>query len=33
VLAPGIYIAMNGQIAPADTLKKNRAMSRFEPKG
>ena len=33
VLAPGIYIAMNGQIAPADTVRKNRSQSRFEPKG
>jgi len=30
VLAPGVYIAMNGQIAPADSVRKNRAMSRFE---
>ena len=33
VLAPGVYIAMNGQIAPAAAVKKNRALSRFEPKG
>jgi L-asparaginase len=33
VLPPGIYIAMNGQIAPAHTVRKNRAQSRFEPKG
>lgn len=33
VLPPGVYIAMNGQIAPAGAVKKNRAMSRFEPKG
>ena len=32
VLPPGVYIAMNGRIAPADSVKKNRAMSRFEPK-
>lgn len=32
VLPPGIYIAMNGQISPAHTVKKNRALSRFEPK-
>ncbi|HVU16408.1 MAG TPA: asparaginase domain-containing protein [Candidatus Didemnitutus sp.] len=32
VLGPGVYIAMNGQIAPASSLKKNRAKSRFEPK-
>jgi len=32
-LAPGVYIAMNGVVAPADTVKKNRAASRFEPKG
>lgn len=33
VLAPGVYIAMNGQIHAAGTVKKNRAASRFEPKG
>ena len=33
VLPPGIYIAMNGQIFPADSVRKNRAQSRFEPKG
>lgn len=33
VLPPGVYIAMNGQIAPAHTVKKNRAESRFEPRG
>ncbi|WP_438481847.1 asparaginase domain-containing protein [Oleiharenicola lentus] len=32
VLPAGIYIAMNGQIAPAHTVRKNRAESRFEPK-
>ena len=32
VLPPGIYIAMNGRISPAETVKKNRAQSRFEPK-
>jgi L-asparaginase len=32
VLPPGIYIAMNGQVFPADQVKKNRAQSRFEPK-
>lgn len=32
VLPPGIYIAMNGQISPAESVKKNRAQSRFEPK-
>ncbi len=32
VLAPGVYIAMNGRIAPAAAVKKNRALSRFEPK-
>ncbi len=31
-LPPGIYIAMNGVVAPAHTVKKNRAQSRFEPK-
>jgi len=33
VLPPGIYIAMNGQIFPADSVQKNRAQSRFERKG
>ena len=33
VLPAGIYIAMNGQIAPAHTVRKNRAESRFEPRG
>lgn len=33
VLSPGIYIAMNGQIFPANSVRKNRAQSRFEPKG
>ena len=32
VLPPGVYIAMNGQVAPAGSVKKNRAQSRFEPK-
>ncbi len=32
VLPPGVYIAMNGQIAPASSLRKNRALSRFERK-
>lgn len=32
VLAPGVYIAMNGQVFPAAQVKKNRAQSRFEPK-
>ena len=32
VLPPGVYIAMNGQVAPAHTVTKNRAASRFEPK-
>ncbi len=32
VLAPGIYIAMNGQVFPASQVKKNRAQSRFEPR-
>ena len=31
-LPPGVYIAMNGRIAPASTVKKNRAENRFEPK-
>jgi L-asparaginase len=31
-LAPGVYIAMNGVVAPADSVIKNRAASRFEPK-
>ncbi|MEY4924848.1 MAG: L-asparaginase 1 [Verrucomicrobiota bacterium] len=32
VLPPGVYIAMNGQVAAAHTVTKNRAASRFEPK-
>ena len=32
VLPAGIYIAMNGQIHPAASVRKNRAQSRFEPK-
>ena len=32
VLPPGVYIAMNGIISPAGTVKKNRARNRFEPK-
>lgn len=31
-LPPGVYIAMNGVVAPANSVKKNRAASRFEPK-
>ncbi len=31
VLDPGIYIAMNGQLFPADAVRKNREMKRFEP--
>lgn len=31
-LPPGVYIAMNGVVAPASSVKKNRAASRFEPK-
>ncbi len=31
-LPPGVYIAMNGMVAPADSVTKNRAASRFEPK-
>ncbi|MDP2136691.1 MAG: asparaginase domain-containing protein [Candidatus Didemnitutus sp.] len=30
--APGVYIAMNGIVSPAGSVKKNRAASRFEPK-
>ena len=30
-LPPGVYIAMNGIVAPAAKVKKNRAQSRFEP--
>lgn len=30
-LPPGVYIAMNGIVAPASKVKKNRAQSRFEP--
>lgn len=32
-LPPGVYIAMNGIVSPADQVRKNRAASRFEPKG
>ncbi|HVZ64764.1 MAG TPA: asparaginase domain-containing protein [Lacunisphaera sp.] len=32
-LPPGVYIAMNGVVSPAHAVKKNRAASRFEPKG
>jgi len=32
VLPAGIYIAMNGQISPADRVRKNRSMNRFEAK-
>jgi len=31
-LAPGVYLAMNGQVFPAAQVRKNRAQSRFEPK-
>lgn len=31
VLPPGVYIAMNGVVSPADKVRKNRAASRFEP--
>ncbi len=31
-LPPGVYIAMNGIVSPAGSVKKNRAASRFEPK-
>lgn len=30
ILPPGIYIAMNGKVFPADKVKKNRAAQRFE---
>lgn len=30
VVAPGIYIAMNGQVFPADKVRKNREENRFE---
>ncbi|MBP8256966.1 MAG: asparaginase [Opitutaceae bacterium] len=32
ILPPGIYIAMNGRISPADSVQKNRSLSRFEAK-
>lgn len=32
VLPAGVYIAMNGQIAPAHAVRKNRSLSRFERK-
>lgn len=31
LLPPGVYIAMNGRVFPAGTVRKNRAASRFEP--
>lgn len=30
LLPPGVYIAMNGQVFPAGTVRKNRAAGRFE---
>lgn len=33
VLPPGVYIAMNGQLFPAGTVRKNREAKRFEPTG
>ncbi len=30
-LPPGVYIAMNGRVFPAGTVRKNRDKSRFEP--
>jgi L-asparaginase len=30
VCAPGVYIAMNGQVFPAGQVRKNRAANRFE---
>lgn len=30
VLSPGVYLAMNGRVAPVGHLRKNRAMGRFE---
>jgi L-asparaginase len=30
VLPPGVYIAMNGQVFPADKVRKNRPAGRFE---
>jgi L-asparaginase len=30
-LAPGVYIAMNGKVFPADKVRKNLKMNRFEP--
>ncbi|MDF9828045.1 L-asparaginase [Ereboglobus sp. PH5-5] len=31
LLPPGVYIAMNGQVFPAGTVRKNREAGRFEP--
>jgi L-asparaginase len=31
LLPPGVYIAMSGQVFPADQVRKNRARARFEP--
>jgi L-asparaginase len=30
ILPPGVYIAMNGQVLPARSVRKNRKLSRFE---
>jgi L-asparaginase len=32
LVAPGVYIAMSGQVFPADRVQKNRDENRFEPK-
>jgi len=31
LVEPGVYIAMNGQVFPADAVRKNRDRNRFEP--
>lgn len=31
LLPPGVYIAMSGQVFPADQVRKNRSLARFEP--
>jgi len=33
VVAPGVYIAMNGQVFPGDRVRKNRERNRFEQTG
>ena len=32
IVEPGVYIAMSGQVFPADKVRKNRDENRFEPR-